>query len=593
MSEGITHCAIADDCRRLALVSNEICDPFKEVLEEYPEIVRLGSVTRAGGGFLAPLLQEYRENWKLQDGIEKRLAFLLGWHAHRAADMYFKLMYRQCDFNPDLTHHVRTYHDIVIFQQVYDDGETGPYCPQMLEQSLESTPIYESLDIEYAEHIFSNKWLQDLLELHPIKLEDNGDEWLDKITANRQYLRMDHQTVYDSPDEQKMEEFIEKPNFYDPNDKLIKLCRSIQEGSENNGIELNQALDEAMTGSQYAQSIHLGYNYLRAASEFFTGKFNEDMYKYQLQLATMPLFKGEFDIENLPGSGESEYDYTTVQPRIPNSSGRIVTTSIFEDCRQLACSSVEISSLIRNALVECSEAAHIGGIVDAPINPILDVLEDYAEYLDQRTITDYSGLANSEIDPEKFALVLGSICHNGLIQTLNESTSPNRWKSNETKSLRSHQDAIVLRNTAVLKDELHTDQEKVEMFEELFDALWQRTLLRMHTLNPDTDNIQQWMDSLFNWLSRDSELRQEYAEDMVNHNVEKTEFYDANDSIIVHLHGNESLGENYDINELVSKSQSSIYARAVQNSYSNLSAMNDYLSREISRGNLEERLALT
>ena len=81
MSENVTHTAVLDDCIRLMLASDEVCEVFKEVARSHRDFARLGSVTRSGDLFTVRLLGDFRERWearKPKDRLEPKLAYVLG-----------------------------------------------------------------------------------------------------------------------------------------------------------------------------------------------------------------------------------------------------------------------------------------------------------------------------------------------------------------------------------------------------------------------------------------------------------------------------------------------------------------------------------
>ena len=93
MSENVTHTGVLDDCFRLMLVSDEICDAFKEVAQSENDFARLGGITRSGDRFTVQLLTDFRKRWegrRPEDKLEPKLAFVLGWLTHRAADRQMK-----------------------------------------------------------------------------------------------------------------------------------------------------------------------------------------------------------------------------------------------------------------------------------------------------------------------------------------------------------------------------------------------------------------------------------------------------------------------------------------------------------------------
>jgi hypothetical protein len=69
--------------------------------------------------------------------------------------------------------------------------------------------------------------------------------------------------------------FVIENNFYDREDPLIRLARSIHDGKPED-IRLGHALAVAGTQSEYAQVLRKGFLYIQAASDFFEKKINDD-----------------------------------------------------------------------------------------------------------------------------------------------------------------------------------------------------------------------------------------------------------------------------------------------------------------------------
>jgi hypothetical protein len=272
MSENITHTAITDDCARLALYSPVVCVPFKRSLAQHLEIARLGGVTRAGGEFVVGLLARYREAFaEAEQGtlIEQKLAFVLGWLCHRAADLQMKPIFGALngDCAEDPTE-CSVYHDVFLLRTVYGDGEAPPYGPGLL-----------SLDYRETEAVLRSLWQRALVGLHTfIPDQEDIDGWLERLFRTRQQFYVDlsrYAEAFARPDPDKVSRFLDGVNFYDGQDSLIRLARSIQAGAADAAIDLQAAVEAAATQSQYAQALRRGYLYLEAASDFFVGQIDE------------------------------------------------------------------------------------------------------------------------------------------------------------------------------------------------------------------------------------------------------------------------------------------------------------------------------
>lgn len=128
MSENVTHTAVVEDCFNLMLASERICNAFKEAGRDHIRFIQFGSVTRSGDKFTVNLLDKYRSIWHTRnenDRLGYKLAFVLGWLCHRAADRQMKVVFREAEpesreFPTDCS----IYHDAFIFRRLYDGNGT-------------------------------------------------------------------------------------------------------------------------------------------------------------------------------------------------------------------------------------------------------------------------------------------------------------------------------------------------------------------------------------------------------------------------------------------------------------------------------------
>jgi hypothetical protein len=272
MSENITHTAVTDDCARLAIYSPTICAPFKEVLRKHLEIARLGGITRSGGKFVISLLGRYRDAYSAGAADEltaQKLAFVLGWLCHRAADLQMKPVFRavdgDCAANPT---DCSIYHDVYLFRTLYASGQAEPYAPGIL-----------SLDSGGLEDALRSLWQRALVGMHTF-IPDQADVegWLERLFATRLRFYVDlarYAEAFSDPDPDQVRRFLDEVNFYDAEDPLIRLARSIQGGAPETAVELSAAVDAAAAQSHYARALRRGTLYLEAASGYFDGSLGE------------------------------------------------------------------------------------------------------------------------------------------------------------------------------------------------------------------------------------------------------------------------------------------------------------------------------
>jgi hypothetical protein len=256
----------------VVLVSPLICEPFKDVLSKHLEIARMGGVTRSGGKFVIELLGRYRDAWgegEPSELVEQKLAFVLGWLCHRAADLQMKPIFRAVDGDcAERPTDCSVYHDVFLFRTVYGGGHGEPYAPGIL-----------SLDVGELESVLRSVWQRALIGLHTfVPDQEEIEVWLERLFKTRQQFYVDldrYAEAFAQPDPDKVRRFLEEVHFYEAKDPLIRVARSIQAGTPEVGIDLSAALDAAATQSQYAQALRRAMLYLQAASDFFEGDLDD------------------------------------------------------------------------------------------------------------------------------------------------------------------------------------------------------------------------------------------------------------------------------------------------------------------------------
>ena len=292
MSENITHTAVTDDCARLAIHSPSVCSAFKECLGKHLGLARLAGVTRSGDRFTTKLLAKYRDAWpKRTEGsaLAQKLAFVLGWLCHRAADRQMKPIFHATDPNcPESPTDCSVYHDVFLLREVYAGSTREPYSPATVEPRMESLPGARLIGVEAVEELFRAMWQRALIGLHTfIPDQDDIEGWLERLFAKRQEFYVDlrrYAEAFAEPDPEKMKRFVYDVNFYDASDPIIRLARSLQEGSGSEGINLDEAVVAAESQSEYAQALRKGYLYIQAASEYFERHIGEEALRDRLDV---------------------------------------------------------------------------------------------------------------------------------------------------------------------------------------------------------------------------------------------------------------------------------------------------------------------
>ncbi len=271
MSENITHTAILDDCFRLMAAHNKVCDAFREVMRDQVRFARLGGITRRGDFHSVGLLTSIRQRWdgrSTDDKLEPKLAFILGWLTHRAADRQMKPIFREVEpGRPVSPAHSSVYQDAFIFHEVYQSGKASPYHPQTFADTPDVAP---GIDAAALEELIRVLLQRALIELHTLIPDDENIEgWLENLFDRQQRFYVDRERYAQAvanPDPEWVRRGIEEVNFYDRDEPIIQAARAIQHGQSAGVV----AAVAAEARSHYAQALKMGCGYILAASDFFS-----------------------------------------------------------------------------------------------------------------------------------------------------------------------------------------------------------------------------------------------------------------------------------------------------------------------------------
>ena len=292
MSEHVTHIAVAEDSVRIARADPTFNIVFRESVREFPEAVRYGSTTRSGDMFIFPLLQKWKENWDDTPIQKEKLAFVLGWACHLAADRTFKPVYRMTDFafyargypGPS---HASVYHDAVTLREVFNDGKVHPFHESVVSHDLHRHPAGRLLPVNRIEGVFANAYAADLAHLKRfLSVRSESDKSFEDLCDDdrqRFYVEVErYEEAFHHPNPAWLRRYIIKPNFYDRQDPAISFARDLQEG-RSPGVKLDEIWKGIENQSLYAQSLKLGYDFLMAANDFFTDKINLEQAKVKMR----------------------------------------------------------------------------------------------------------------------------------------------------------------------------------------------------------------------------------------------------------------------------------------------------------------------
>ncbi len=250
-------------------------------------LMRMGSVLRAGGTLVSPALTAIRNsgagvNPRIAD---RRLAIAFSQLSHRAADGYFKPVYRELtpeyyenDFAATPSD-IRIMHDIAVYHARKNmklaDGDPK-YDALIFQHIVPLSDDQSPADARFLETVFGGRVIQELLGLHDL-FPKNADT-IQKLKAYIMALdpiyidTVRYADMAAQPFINHVQRYIIEPNFYDPDDPFISLAVDIQNGSTPDRARLAAAKAADPQGlSQWGATLALGVRYYEAAQAYMDG----------------------------------------------------------------------------------------------------------------------------------------------------------------------------------------------------------------------------------------------------------------------------------------------------------------------------------
>jgi hypothetical protein len=261
MSENLVHTAIVDDCLILARRATGLHPAFTTVATNHAEIARLGGITRFGDRYNPDLLTDLRQHWPWEDdaATATRLAFVVGWLSHRAADRNFKQVFRRLDPQcPRKPTDCSVYHDVTVLREVYGLNR-APFDANLLAPGQDGTPL---------EGLTRTLMQRALIGLHTLTPGADGAEWIDGLVRKRTRFTVDlrrYAEAYHTPDPDRVQRFLTEPCFYDRDDAIIQMARA---GADAGPCDPCIA---APPRSLYGAGLARAFHYITAASAYFAG----------------------------------------------------------------------------------------------------------------------------------------------------------------------------------------------------------------------------------------------------------------------------------------------------------------------------------
>lgn len=291
MSENVTHVAVVEDCVMLMHASDEFSDRFKQLAKREEDFIKIASVTRSGDSFTSELLDKYAPLWReerMSKQEEARLAFVLGWLCHRAADRQMKPVFREVEPNRDYSpSNCSIYNDAFIYHRYYRNRADADYDDVVFEADMHSSPVSQRLDVQAAGEMWKSVMQGILLQQHSSVAEsEDMESGVQTALKRRQRFQVNihrYSDIFFHPKEEDEARYLEGTGFYDEKEPLLQVVSALRNGERAEPGSLKEAL-KAEARSHYAQILEMGYSYLRTAHDFLYGGMSYEALRQNLKI---------------------------------------------------------------------------------------------------------------------------------------------------------------------------------------------------------------------------------------------------------------------------------------------------------------------
>jgi hypothetical protein len=268
----VARTSLVSDCIRLALHDGAVCRELKTCLGKNEEIVLLAGVVRATVSRLLAEFQAVRrarpdfgqpDSGQPDSGqpeqLQQRLALLVGCVCYRAADLHLATTFRP-DAGGDAASvgERRIYQTAFLLREVYGNGRRA------------------ACEVDELEDLLGSLWQRTLVGWHTFK-PDHADveAWIGRLAEARRQIASDARrfaAAFCRPDPEKMKRLVIDASFYDRNDTLIRLARSLRRGAAEQTIDLRKVLAAAENQSLYARALHKGCLDILACNDYLESR---------------------------------------------------------------------------------------------------------------------------------------------------------------------------------------------------------------------------------------------------------------------------------------------------------------------------------
>jgi hypothetical protein len=293
MSEQISHIAFFEDMARLVGVHPALSPLFNQALVTYPDHGVVASSARGNHLYAVPLLEKAREQLPIKAKEQENLKMVaggLGWAFHRAIDMVMKPLSikrtAQKPLNPRFAaDEGEIYQDSVTFREVFNRGkatvsfQTIPVNSFILSDGFKDHPAHPFFHTESLEELMALSVSAAMFGVHHQVLQpDSPDRCLALFQSGFQEFSENLATyinAYQYPDPEKVDFYLQRINFYQPEDPMIRLVRQGGKGKLTPKV-LAMAREQISQQSAYAQALEKALTYTEQADLYFKKAISKD-----------------------------------------------------------------------------------------------------------------------------------------------------------------------------------------------------------------------------------------------------------------------------------------------------------------------------
>ncbi len=287
MSEYIVHTALMQDCFNILLASGKFSEEFKHVARTEREFGEAASTTKSGDVFTWRILDDLKGKWqdrKPEDRLEAKLAFVLGWVSHRAADREMKPVFRAAISDLEKAKNgnlCSLYQEAEIYKAYYLNTENDPFKDTY--DLLLNEEKFPQFDLAQTKTLFNGMLRMAFMRMHTTMPDTSTDvegieKWIDHIYNFMQIFKINMECEADiiaNPNPEYYKRFVVDTNFFDKSDSLIVLAKKLRAGEQVSAEEVDSAMD-APCSSHYAIALACALKYVKACNDFFIGKISLD-----------------------------------------------------------------------------------------------------------------------------------------------------------------------------------------------------------------------------------------------------------------------------------------------------------------------------